>query len=276
MSDCNRSRNYAIGLGAILAVGLVAFSTYQYGAAAGVQSEIALQADNQAKQEHDSSHAQIEDCSQNIVAPKEQEACEAKASQESQSQQAMALWTRYMGIAAIIGITVGIIGTGLIFFTFWETRKGARAAEASRDAYIRTESARLIGGITWLGTSQFKIKFTNMGRSPAFVAICDACLMEDGQFDVPYPMSDTNHPQGYVVDRGKYYESALLEVPTTKGPIKVVSAIIFKDDIVGFQFSTATFEFDPKTGKANPTFGFNMTEWNNATKQFESDRKVQN
>jgi len=63
-----------------------------------------------------------------------------------ESQQAMALWTRYMGIAAIIGITVGIIGTGLIFFTFWETRKGTRAAQVNSEAYIWNERGRLSFG----------------------------------------------------------------------------------------------------------------------------------
>lgn len=156
MSRGNWGKRFAIGLGVLIALGLIVFSAYQYQAASDDQSQISLQADDKSEQEQYRAHTEVEGCSKSVAAPDDKVACETKAAQESQktireirdleAQQTMALWTRYMGIAAIIGITVGIIGMGLIFFTFWETRKAAVAgreankiAQAAQRPWLRVE-----------------------------------------------------------------------------------------------------------------------------------------
>lgn len=48
-----------------------------------------------------------------------------------EAQRTMAAWTRAMGIAAVIGMGVGIFGLGLIFMTLRETRRAADAGYAA-------------------------------------------------------------------------------------------------------------------------------------------------
>lgn len=83
-----------------------------------------------------------------------------------------------MGVAAIIGMTVGIVGVGLVLITFRETRKAAEAAregnEIARDTAKRQLRAYL--SITHLGIYGLKSRnrkvffsmcLTNAGQSPA-------------------------------------------------------------------------------------------------------------
>jgi hypothetical protein len=49
-----------------------------------------------------------------------------------------------MGVAAIIAMFVGIVGVGLIYTTFHETRRSADEAKRSADAFIDAERGRLI------------------------------------------------------------------------------------------------------------------------------------
>lgn len=58
-----------------------------------------------------------------------------------QAQLVSAAWTKAMGVAAIIGMAVGILGVGLIYSTFEETRTGN---EIARDALIVENRAWLI------------------------------------------------------------------------------------------------------------------------------------
>jgi hypothetical protein len=67
-----------------------------------------------------------------------------------EAQQVMATWTKAMGLAAIIGMSVGVFGLGLIFVTFRETkrtadeaRRGADQAEKARQAYFDRERGHL-------------------------------------------------------------------------------------------------------------------------------------
>jgi hypothetical protein len=62
-----------------------------------------------------------------------------------QAQLVMSAWTRAMGLAALVATVTGIIGVGLVYATFDETRKGnqiaKRAAEAAeRDAQAARDS----------------------------------------------------------------------------------------------------------------------------------------
>jgi hypothetical protein len=64
-----------------------------------------------------------------------------------QAQLVTSVWTRYMGIAAIIGMAVGIFGIGLIFVTFRATRRAAVASdrmaeEAAKATLAATEAAK--------------------------------------------------------------------------------------------------------------------------------------
>lgn len=72
--------------------------------------------------------------------------------EDLKAQREMAKWTRYMGMAAIVGVVLSMVGVGLVYTTFAETRKAnviakmaAEAAQkdarASRDALVLAERA---------------------------------------------------------------------------------------------------------------------------------------
>ena len=67
-----------------------------------------------------------------------------------EAQRTMAAWTRAMGIAAVVGMVVGIIGVSLIWTTFRETRRaavyagiGARQGRRSANASIAAAEAAI-------------------------------------------------------------------------------------------------------------------------------------
>ncbi|MEL7728503.1 hypothetical protein AAG612_03090 [Citromicrobium bathyomarinum] len=90
-----------------------------------------------------------------------------------EAQQTMAVWTKAMGLAAVIGMSVGILSLGLIFFTFRETRKGAQTARDNLNAFYESERAIVHAIAGRVGTSNKRggeyvaFEFKNKGRSPA-------------------------------------------------------------------------------------------------------------
>lgn len=55
------------------------------------------------------------------------------------AQQTSALWTNIMGLAAITGMILSVIGVWLVYATFRETRRTANEAQRSADAFIASE-----------------------------------------------------------------------------------------------------------------------------------------
>lgn len=93
-----------------------------------------------------------------------------------EAQRVMASWTRYMGIAAIIGMSASIFGIGLVFVTFRETRNAANAARQTHQAFVDVERPRLVISIgdAWVtegGAGRIKITLTatNLGKTSAYV-----------------------------------------------------------------------------------------------------------
>jgi len=129
---------------------------------------------------------------------------EAQEAQERtrdlEAQQSMSVWTKAMGIAAVIGMAVGIFGLGLIFFTFRETRRAAdagfRANEiASENAQRDGRAYMVVTQYYWAGNCrsgyQFGAEWGNVGKSPtrnmrAYVGfyLSDEPLPEDYDFPV--------------------------------------------------------------------------------------------
>jgi hypothetical protein len=91
-----------------------------------------------------------------------------------QAQLVTSVWTRVMGIAAIVGMAVGILGVGLIYKTFEETRRTAYAAHEANRAFKDVERPRLVpnpGGADITDGAQFTLQFpvTNVGRASAHI-----------------------------------------------------------------------------------------------------------
>lgn len=78
------------------------------------------------------------------------------------AQQTSALWTKIMGVTAIIGLALSALGVFLIWGTWIETR---RIGEAQARAYLAIERAGLC---VWEnGTVEIALDVRNLGASPA-------------------------------------------------------------------------------------------------------------
>jgi hypothetical protein len=109
-----------------------------------------------------------------------------------EAQLITAAWTAFMGAAALIGMAVSVIGVGLVFITFRETRKATIAAQhgaahalaslhANRawitpDGYATYEiKDSKINGILHKETFAISLKWKNTGGSPAINSTCFSC-----------------------------------------------------------------------------------------------------
>jgi ElaB/YqjD/DUF883 family membrane-anchored ribosome-binding protein len=148
MSSSYRRSIYLAGLTvtALLAsiVGMLLYTEAQQ-----LQGLYEHQAEQRAEHYRERAHVARERCGR-IVPASEKADCvreERDAARQGereaydlQAQLVTSAWTRAMGIAAIIGMAVGIVGVGLVLITFRETRKAAEAArEANKIARDSTE-----------------------------------------------------------------------------------------------------------------------------------------
>jgi|GEM_PF-3111326 len=87
------------------------------------------------------------------------------------AQQKMALWTAIMGIAALIGMALSVIGVWLVWTTFRETRRQAQIAQDNLEAYREAERGHLevhVRSGTKSSTSDtiaYDTQMHNVGRS---------------------------------------------------------------------------------------------------------------
>jgi len=183
MSDSNRGRLGKAGL-AVAALAAVVSGGSIWHTTSLKETQYQLAADRDEQQQASAAGERIElECS--VLEPSfaecvqqiEQEASQAQQGRDDlHAQRTMAVWTRAMGIAAIIGMSVGVLGLGLIFYTFRETR---RAAEAGRDANAIArdqQRARIVPFARWepvnLNEGQIVLGCENVGFSPAFNLRC--------------------------------------------------------------------------------------------------------
>lgn len=145
--------------------------------------------------------------------------CESQARNAAQQQQReehdlsaqnrMALWTKWMGIAALVGMTVGIVGVVLLWSTFRATqnaalataesaRHAARAAKAAVDQHrawlkvtdlsvvaIKFAKAEERAGKPEYIAAEVKVRIENVGATPATHVHWEPCIW-------PYAALDAN------------------------------------------------------------------------------------
>lgn len=177
--------------GAIYAIGLIVLALLSGGTAYWLISEAnqlqrIYQQEAKAEADRYTSNADIAAESRCLsLPPQAQRQCQAEESDATrqgrrdeydlEAQRTMAVWTRYMGIAAIIGMAVGIFGVGLIFVTFRETRRAATSAQKTHDAFVAVERPRLIARARDCYYEPDKrrvivrIEAENIGKSTAYV-----------------------------------------------------------------------------------------------------------
>jgi hypothetical protein len=84
------------------------------------------------------------------------------------AQRSSALWAKIMGIAALIGMGLSLVGVALVWTTFRETRKANRIAEKSQRAWVTMNvvGAKLHNTIDYASIT-FSIDVHNSGNSAA-------------------------------------------------------------------------------------------------------------
>ena len=194
--------------GAIYAIGLIALAFFSVGTTAWLVSsanELQLGYQQHAKTGADgyTNRANIAAESRCLVlSPEAASGCireEREAARQGrrdeydlEAQRTMAVWTQYMGIAAIVGMGVGIFGIGLIFVTFRETRRAAEAAHKTHNAFIAVERPRLAlsVGAYWKDgeTLYVRVDADNLGKTTGFIERVHYNGLEDRYPDQPFRM----------------------------------------------------------------------------------------
>lgn len=144
------------------------------------------------------------------------------------------------------GLEIAAIVVTLIF-TAWAAFAAAsasRVAQKSLRLYQHAESSLLISGIETLRHGVVKIYFKNVGRLPAFVAHFDACLGGEAVKEFPLKASPYNFPSSVLIDVGGRYETEPLSIPLGSNPVRILAAVLFRDNVLGWQVSSMSIDYD--------------------------------
>lgn len=158
---------YSVGLIFFVCAAAAALSLWQ--SASSAQSKVELTSSYEAQQYADRARIEFQNC--DVVAatadvtPCKREARErAREAQRKEydleAQRITAIWTEHVGIAALVGMAVSILGAGLIYVTFAEARRTNKIAQEAADIqtrpwlsldikFLRTESTKHMGFIVY-------------------------------------------------------------------------------------------------------------------------------
>lgn len=109
------------------------------------------------------------------------------------AQKSAAFWGYVMGVSAVFGMGLSIIGVCLIWTTFRETRKANQISRDANRAWIGISVSE--SGKFWLSTEKLEFYFDvileNHGSSPAIEVFCRGFIVlgDPKGFDLP-PMED--------------------------------------------------------------------------------------
>lgn len=197
----NRSLRVTLGL-VVAAVFGVTVGGYLYVDASRLESQYQRQTNDKANHYRERAHVRVERrC--HLVPPESRRQCvyeEYNAAEQAehdqndlQAQLVTSAWTRAMGIAAIIGMMVGIGGIGLVFTTFRETKRSADAAHEANRPWVEAIPEDL--AFAWGkdgGELTLMAKMVNHGNSPATNVVIRVWLavVPRAQYDCPTPIAD--------------------------------------------------------------------------------------
>lgn len=138
-----------------------------------------------------------------------------------EAQRVTAIWTHYMGVAAIVGTAFGLLGIILVMFTFWENRRAADTAEQTYRAFVAAEDAAIVirfggavihashGGGPWHNDFSLNVAFENDGRSTARLG---HAVYDGEEIPIDYPVEPgKRHEIAHMIHRegGEPFEFAL-------------------------------------------------------------------
>lgn len=183
MSDSNRGRFDYLGLLAALAIALPLYVAMIWDMSAQ-QARGEVEATYAARDYAESTDKHIRDlcvvgplqarleCAKEIIAANRES---ERGERDLQAQEAMARWTFVMGGVAAFGVLISLIGVGLVYVTFRETRRAADAgleansiARETGQAQVRCYLSVMECILVYKGSEwHLGCKVKNTGQSPA-------------------------------------------------------------------------------------------------------------
>jgi hypothetical protein len=182
------------------------------------------------------------------------------------AQRTSAIWMMFAGIAALIGMPVGIIGAWALIWTFFEQRRTSRA---ELRAYLAVEIKDFFPNLD-TGAVLADIRVVNTGQTPAFgtrwagnIALSNDELLERELLDEPElmtepkegrPNPETIHARrdivGSVEPPGKLPPGELTDaVLGKKSGLYVFGTVWYKDAFETERFTNFCFKFVNDTGR---------------------------
>lgn len=210
----DRSTFTALGLAAFVLLASIG-SFLLYSRASALQTEYEISAQNGAKDYAKRSSEVIEGRCLPLAGEKEVDCINEerdiaregyRKEYDLEAQRITAVWTAHMGIAAIIGMAASLIGVGLVWVTFRETRKAASVSEKTYKAFIAIESPRLVPAFGAIerktdGSVAFNLSFTNIGKSSCVVTFGLWASRKTNDFNEI--KGYTSNPIHILIDAGK-------------------------------------------------------------------------
>lgn len=152
-----------------------------------------------------------------------------------QAQLVTSAWTRAMGLAAIVAMIVGIIGVGLVYATFNETRRGADASRdallsylAKERAILRAEQATFSVEPNGRHQNGLTVRVANLGASPAHVESVGWSYLSKGLSAWPDRMKVTDFQPFVVPAESSERTRHLGATKTPKGQFWLVGTIEYR------------------------------------------------
>jgi hypothetical protein len=177
-----RFRHVVLALAALAVIGFAGWMIYK---GATLERLYQKEAGKAADQAADRARVQMQrDCAP--LPPQQKNKCDAEVSntyrsyrketRDLEAQRTTALWTAFMGAAALLGMAVSIIGVGLVYITFRATRQSNEIARETAylqlRAYLSPEEHATME--VWLGDhnmifAKMDAAVVNSGLTPAIL-----------------------------------------------------------------------------------------------------------
>jgi hypothetical protein len=186
-----------------------------------------------------------------------------------EAQRTTAIWTKYMGIAAILGTGFGVVGLALVLATF---RQNKRSADAAQDANRPWLELEVLPGDLWIHDDinlELRLRVTNRGNSPAtnvgvwsampLVCHCDKVDRKQIGPKTLVPLLDEagRHSRGTTVFPGC---DAILEEHGWARPEEVTAALAKDKAPIPYLIAGVAYQHADRTFYTIETFGVVIPE----------------
>jgi hypothetical protein len=226
---------------------------------------------DQESRNHEKIAAGISRISDALVAEKDssdpyQEERNKREIRDLQAQENSAYWAAAMFWATLFAILMSIIGIGLVWTTFRETRKANEIASKNIEAYQRREAGSLYPKFTYnkpeLETGQFRLELINPG--PTRVQIIHKQLHTDfthiGE-NIVVPIDGTQTGEMILIEAGKSYMFPNNSLVGEPEKMQILGGAIYADIFGRISLCRVAIIIDQETRKCTTNENADFGEW---------------